>query len=345
MKRNSKSRSRAPEYQDYVEPDWQVRTAPDAAFMGDPAPWPEPEPAVPANGCRSLFSTAATIAAVAAFLGCLGFFFAFILVAKDMPSQEQLESAKVGQSTKIYDRNGGLLFEIFDPNSAAAGRKTNITPDRIPDVLRKATIATEDPNFYSNLGVDPYGVARAVYYDLRYGRTIVGGSTITQQLVKTAVLTPGRTWQRKIHEAILALLVTQRYSKDQILAYYLNAIFYGNLSYGIEAASQSYFNKDVSQLDLAEASLLAGLPQAPALYDPCDNPDAALERQKTVLELMQKQGYVDDAQAQAASAEMEQVLHSEEFSKRCNTSFTIKSPHFVEYVRQQLEQQYGPEVV
>ena len=268
-----------------------------------------------------------------------------IAVVASVPSADQLALLRLDQSTKIYDRNGGLLFEIFDPNSASGGRRTVIPPEKIPSVLKQATIATEDPSFYSNPGVDWLGIVRAIYYDIRYQRALVGGSTITQQLVKNTLLSPEPTIQRKLREAVLALAITQRYSKDQILALYMNTIFYGNLSYGIEAASMSYFKKDVGQLDLAEASLLAGLPQAPALYDPCSNPDAALERQKVVLDLMVKAGYVADQQASDAAAETDTTLHSDDFGNRCNAGIGIVAPHFVEYVRQQLEDRYGPDVV
>jgi 1A family penicillin-binding protein len=267
------------------------------------------------------------------------------LISADLPSADQLASVRLDQSTKIYDRNGGLLFEMFDQNSADAGRRTIVPPERLPLVLKQATIATEDPTFYSNEGVDPYAVLRAIYYDVRYQRTISGGSTITQQLVKKTLLSPEQTITRKIREAILAVEITRRYPKEQILAFYLNTIPYGNLSYGIQAASQSYFKKDVDKLDLAEASLLAGLPQAPALYDPCQDPDAALGRQRVVLDLMQKQSFIDSTQAEAATQEMDQVLHSDDFSKRCTAPTRLGAPHFVTYVRQLLEQQYGTEVV
>lgn len=261
--------------------------------------------------------------------------------AKDLPSADQLATINTDQSTKIYDRHGALLYEIVDPN---LGRHTIIPPDRIPLVLKQATLATEDPSFYTNPGVDWYGVARAIYYLARYQRPVSGASTITQQLIKTTLLSPEQTVERKIKEAILALEVTRRYPKDQILAFYLNTINYGNRSYGIQAASQSYFQKDVEQLDLAEASLLAGLPQLPAIYDPCINPDRALERQQVVLGLMIEQGFINRAQANAAIQEMQARLASEAFVTNCHTGISYsRAPHFVEYVRQELEAKYGPE--
>lgn len=261
--------------------------------------------------------------------------------ASELPPADKLATVNTEQSTKIYDRNGGLLYEIVDPN---LGRHTIIPPEKIPQVLKQATLATEDPTFYENPGVDWYGVARAIYYLVRYQRPVSGASTITQQLIKTALLSPEQTVERKIKEAILALEVTRRYSKDQILAFYLNTINFGNRSYGIQAAAQSYFQKDADKLDLAEASLLAGLPQLPAVYDPCINPDRALQRQQVVLGLMLEQGYINQAQANAASQEMTARLSSETFLNACKIGITYtRAPHFVEYVRQELEAKYGPE--
>src|SRR5438132_3761263 len=180
---------------------------------------------------------------------------------------------------------------------------------------------------------------------MRYGRPAVGGRTITQQLIKNSLLTPEQSFTRKIKEAILAVEVTRRYSKDEILAMYLNSNFYGNLAYGVQAAAQAYFNKDVSQLDLAEASLLAGIPQAPARYDPCADADSALERQQVVLKLMVAGGDISQAQADAAASEMQSRLNSPEFARQCNQTTSLKAPHWVNYVRAQLEQQFGPEVL
>lgn len=272
-------------------------------------------------------------------LALVGGVYAFY--AKDLPPAEQLATINTSQSTKIYDRNGGLLYEIVDPN---LGRHTIIPPEKIPQILKQATLATEDPSFYSNPGVDWYALARALYYLVRYQRPVSGASTITQQLMKTVFLSPEQTPERKIKEAILALEVTRRYSKDQILAFYLNTINYGNRSYGIQAAAQSYFGQDVDKLDLAQASLLAGLPQLPAIYDPCLNPDKALERQNVVLGLMMEQGFINTAQAGAASQEMVTYVSSDAFVNRCKAGLNYThAPHFVEYVRQELQAKYGPE--
>ena len=206
-------------------------------------------------------------------------------------------------STQIYDREGNLLNEIADPS---VGRRTLVRLDEISPFLVKATIATEDPNFYQHPGVDPVGMcARRVL--CRQASAMLssgpGGSTITQQLVKLTFLSPERTVTRKVKEAILAAEITRRYSKDTILQIYLNEIYYGNLAYGIEAASQTYFGKPAKDLTLAEAAMLAGLPQAPAYYDPYTSlweadgvtPGAVKRRQGAVLSLMVKNGDITAA--------------------------------------------------
>ncbi|MBI5305201.1 MAG: PBP1A family penicillin-binding protein [Chloroflexi bacterium] len=282
----------------------------------------------------------ALVVAVALVVGAVS---AYTYYARDLPPPEQLAARPIAQSTKLFDRNGELLYEIFDPNGA---RRTVVPSARIPLVLKQATIATEDKSFYTNPGVDWYGIARAAYYYIRYGRPVSGGgSTITQQLIKSALLTPEQTFERKIREAILALEVARKYSKEQILEWYLNTICYGNLACGIEAASDAYFGKRVQDLNLAEASLLAGLPQLPAVYDPCAHPDAALARQSDVLGLMVEQKYITPEQAASALAESRKTINSDVFDKRCDQGIGIKAPHFVVYVREELEKQYGPEVV
>ncbi len=287
-----------------------------------------------------LIMLSSSIIAMSALL-CLGLA-GYIALASTLPTAEQLGSVRIAQSTKIYDRNGNLLQEILDPNG---GRRTVVSSDQISSWIKKATIATEDPNFYSNPGIDPVGVARAIYYLARYQRVVTGGSTITQQLVKNVLLTPDVTLDRKVREAILSLEVARRYPKDQILAMYLNTVYYGNLSYGVQAAAQSYFHKDAKDLDLGEGALLAGLPQAPSAYDPCENPQAALDRQQTVLSFMVKRGYADQSQADAAATEMRARLLAPQFSKNCKAQPNVVAPHFINYVRQLLEQQYGPDEV
>jgi 1A family penicillin-binding protein len=260
--------------------------------------------------------------------------FGYVYIALQLPPPEELTSRAASfVSTRIYDRNGVLLYEIDDPRG---GRRTLAKLSEISPYLIQATIATEDANFYQHPGVDPMGLARAVYHAIKDREITVGGSTIPQQLVKLVFLSPERTIRRKIKEAVLAAEISRRYSKDQILEIYLNEIYYGNRAYGIEAAAEVYFGKRAADLTLAEAALLAGIPQAPAVYDPFTNPEAARERRSQVLRLMVKNGYITEAQAQAAEKEP---------LPTARVSLDLKAPHFVMYVRQQLEQRYGPEVL
>ncbi len=297
------------------------------------------------NGLWRLLTIGGVLGIILICLTFAGGAAVYAYFAATLPSADRLEGRVEAQSTKIMDRNGELLYEVFDLDSATGGRRTVVPIDKIPLVLKQATIATEDPTFYTNPGVDLRGILRAIYYDLWYGRIVMGGSTITQQLVKKTLLTPEVTIQRKIYEAILAYQVTQAYPKDKILEFYLNAIFYGNQAYGIEAAAQTYFNKHAQDLTLAEASLLAGVPQAPALYDPCTNVSATLGRQRTVLDLMIDAHYLSPVQADQAAAQADQELKSNTFKQRCARDVLVKAPHFVTYVRQLLENQYGTDVV
>ncbi len=255
----------------------------------------------------------------------------------DLPSLDQLYQRAAAPSTKILDRHGRLLYEIADPHR---GKHTPVKLDDVPLYCRQATVATEDANYYSHPGVDVIGILRAVWINLQGGEVLSGGSTITQQLARNLLLSPEeaaqRTLTRKLRESILAWRITQTYSKDDILALYLNEVYYGNLAYGIEAAAQTYFGKPVGQLDLAECALLAGLPQSPASYDPLTDLKAAQTRQAVVLDLMLKQNYITSDQAELAKAETPHFA---------STPFPIEAPHFVAYIRQWLEDRYGLEAI
>jgi 1A family penicillin-binding protein len=259
--------------------------------------------------------------------------------AKDLPDPGRIETDQEEfETTKIYDRTGQvLLYEIFDPR---LGDRTWVPLDQIPLYLRQATIAIEDRSFYENPGFDIRGFARALYYNLR-GGPIQGGSTITMQLIKNVLIPPEerykKLYSRKIKEFILALEISRRYSKDQILEWYLNSNFYGNLAYGVEAAAQVYFDKPVQELDLAECAMLAALPQYPAL-NPIDAPEQARKRQHLVLDAMMRQGYITVEEAVAAKYQKLDIKAREE-------RFDIIAPHFSIYVRKRLEEMFGPELV
>jgi 1A family penicillin-binding protein len=255
----------------------------------------------------------------------------------DLPSLDTLYQHAAATSTRIVDRNGKLLYEIADPHR---GKHTPVKLSDIPIYCQQATIATEDANYYSHPGVDVVGILRAVWINLQGGEVLSGGSTITQQLARNLLLSSEersqRTITRKLRESILAWRITQQFSKDDILALYLNEVYYGNLAYGIEAAAQTYFGKPIGQLDLAECTLLAGLPQSPAVYDPLIDLKAAQDRQATVLDLMLKQNTITPDQSELARLEL---LHF------ASVPFPIEAPHFVAYVRQWLEDRYGLEAI
>jgi 1A family penicillin-binding protein len=254
--------------------------------------------------------------------------------ASSLPSPQELHQRTTPfKSTKIYDRNGRLLFEIFDPTG---GRRTVVPYAQIPRAVIDSTVATEDATFFTNPGFSLVAIAKALYRDLRARDLTYGASGITQQLVKNLFLSRERTFSRKIKEAILAAEVTRRYSKEEILEIYLNEVYYGNLAYGIGAAAETYFGKRVSELDLAESALLAGMLQSPAIYDPYTDPPAVLTRRNTVLGLMREKGYITADEHRAAVARDVEVVPRQTI---------LEAPHMVVYVREQLEQAYGTEVL
>ncbi len=264
----------------------------------------------------------------------------YISLARTLPPPDELiDRANTFKTTIIYDREGNVIYEVFPPN---AGKRTLVPLADISPYLINATLAVEDPNFYRHPGVDPVGVARAVYYILRQNETRPGGSSIVQQLVKLTFLSSERTLSRKIKEAVLAIEITRRYPKDTILEIYLNHIFYGNLAYGAEAAAQTYFGKSASDLTLAEASLLAGIPQRPGDYDPYTHWNAVRSRQADVLRLMVEHGSITPEEATRAWLAFADVSADEVLAPR---HADFRYPHFVLMVRQELEATYGPEVV
>jgi membrane peptidoglycan carboxypeptidase len=238
---------------------------------------------------------------------------------------------------KIYDSTGILLDQLTDN-----GIHTTITYDQIAPVLRNATVATEDKNFWSNEGVDPLGIIRAFLTNLQDGRVVEGGSTISQQLIKNLIVGNAPTIVRKLEEIVLAPQLNSSYSKQDILAMYLNTIYYGHQAYGIDAAANVYFglrdtpdHAAASQLDLAQAAMLAGLPSNPALYDPVVNFQGATNRFEDVLSLMHDQGYITNIQRYDAMRE-EQGPHF--FSM--GAALVNRAPHFVNQVLDQLQQMF-----
>ena len=235
-------------------------------------------------------------------------------------------------TTKIVDRNGATITNLF----ADQNRQLVALAD-IPTTLREAVIATEDQRYYEHPGVDLLGLARAVVVDIKAGAQVQGGSTITQQYVKQAFVGDQMTLKRKISEALLAYKVEQQYSKDEILAMYLNAIYFGHGSYGVQTAAQTYFGKSVQQLTVPEAAVLAGVIKSPARYSPYLDPAAAKLRRDTVLGQMRDQGYLDPAAYAAAVATPIKTVGLKRAS--------AKAPYFVEYLKDQLVKLYGEDAV
>ncbi|EKD58443.1 MAG: 1A family penicillin-binding protein [uncultured bacterium] len=251
------------------------------------------------------------------------------------PAASQLAERKISQTSIIYDRTGEhVLYEMHGEEN----RKI-LDHDQIPDVARMATIATEDANFYEHIGIDPLSIARAVKVNIENNGIRQGGSTITQQLARSAFLTKERTLKRKFLEAIFALKIERHYSKDEILDQYLNEVPYGANAYGLETASETYFNKSAKDLTLDEAAFLAALPKAPSYYSPYNTHAGDTKaRQKYILERMGDLKLV-------SKAEVESALAIDTLFKIRKPSQPIVAPHFVFYVLEQLEEKYGKEFV
>jgi 1A family penicillin-binding protein len=262
----------------------------------------------------------------------------YVAIAAELPSPDALRAQSAGfVSTQIYDRNGHLLYEISDPSG---GRRILVPYEQISPHLINATVATEDARFWHHPGVDPIGIVRAIFQNVKGGGIVSGASTIPQILVRNVLLSPEerteQTLLRKVREAVLASEVSRRYSKREILEIYLNEVNFGNLAYGVEAAAETYFGKKAGDLTLAEAALLAGLPQAPAYWDPYANWEGAKRRQAVVLDLMVEASYISQAEADAAKAEPLNLQPRQ---------LDVKAPHFVTWVQQLLEQKYGADVL
>jgi penicillin-binding protein 1C len=270
---------------------------------------------------------------LALLLALAGGFYLF----RDLPALEDLPSRLHTPSIRIEDRYGRLLYEAIE---AQGGRNAVVSLDAVAPACQMATVATEDSRFYEHAGIDLAGVLRAAWINLRSGETLAGGSTITQQVARNLLLEAGeraqRSLRRKLREAALAWLLTRRFSKDEILALYLNQTYYGGMAYGIEAAAQTFFGKPAAELDLAECALLAGLPQAPALYNPFTDLQAARQRQSVVLRLMEQHGVIDAEQR--LLAEREPLVFTE-------TPYPIEAPHFVMMVRSAVDGLFTPQQV
>lgn len=254
-----------------------------------------------------------------------GVFYAFWYYGKDLPKFENLADYEPPIVSRVYAGDGQLIGEF------ASEKRVFVPYDRIPKRIIHAFIASEDQRFFSHSGIDPIGMLRAAWTTATTRRT-VGGSTITQQVAKNFLLTKDRTMERKIKEMILAWRIDKNLTKEQILELYMNQIFLGRRSFGVAAASQAYFGKDLRELTIAQAAFLAGLPQAPSRYDPTKAPKLALRRRNYVIGRMRIDGYITAAEAEAALKEPLKVLNQRPY---------IELNYFTEEVRRQMLEKYG----
>jgi penicillin-binding protein 1A len=267
----------------------------------------------------------------------------FILVAATLGGEaafgagcnlSSLQPVSVGQNSVVYAANGSELGVI-----PAERNRTPVAWRLISPWMPKATVAIEDRRFYEHGGIDPIGIARAVVADVRAGRIVQGGSTITQELVRNLYLSRAQTVQRKLTEACLAIKLGRHWSKQRILTAYMNEVYYGNHAYGIEAAAETYFSKQAAELTLDESAMLAGLPQAPSLYDPFVDPADALSRRDEVLHALLVNGDISRQQYDTARADRQLHLHP-------GTRYSaIHEPYFFGYVEDLLQQAYGTNTV
>jgi penicillin-binding protein 1C len=299
----------------------------------------------------SVFGFTAVLFLAAGFM-----LFEYFQIAANLPSVEDLKTRTAQfETTRIYDRSGSLLYEILDPN---AGRRTYTPLQRISPYMIAATIAAEDKNFFSHPGFDPMGILRAFTQNLTSGETVSGASTITQQLARMVLMTPEerseRSYLRKVREALLAVEITRRYSKEEILELFLNENSYGNLSYGVEAAAETYFKTSAEALTLDQAAFLAGIPQAPSVYDVYTDKETTFNRLRQVLTMLieasQEQNciFVGGGRAEVCVSPQEAV--DAWTAMQTTTVFyppdvNMRYPHWVNYIRQQLESMYDPQTI
>jgi penicillin-binding protein 1C len=309
-----------------------------------------------AGGCllRGLIIGLFTIVALGLILAAVGIY-EYYSIAATLPSVSDLQQrASQFETTHILDRNGDVLYEINDPN---AGRRTYVPLNEISPYLVAATLSTEDKDFYIHGGFDPLAIVRAFWQNITSGETVSGASTITQQLARALLFTPEergqRTYIRKVREALLSAEIERRYSKDEILELYLNEIYYGNLSYGVEAAAETYFGETAGRLNLAEAAFLAGLPQAPSVYDIYTNRDITMVRyQNVIMGMLALSGerhciYVSNAPDPVCVDGMTAAAAIQEIQNRTFTPPTtdMRYPHWVQYIRTLLEERFDPQTI
>ncbi len=250
----------------------------------------------------------------------------------DLPSIETLKNYKPSTITKIFSEDGEVIGEFFYE------KREVVSLDRIPNYLIQAFVAGEDARFFQHKGLDYLAILRALFRNIFSGEIVQGGSTITQQVVKSLLLSPEKSFARKIREAILAYKIEKYLTKEEILFLYLNQIYLGHGAYGVAAAAESYFGKTIEELNIAESAVLAGLPQAPSKNSPYQHPEQAKKRQVYILNRMAEEGFISSGEAIKA-AKTPYVIRIKE-----KPSFE-KAPHFVEYIRRYVEEKYGKDAL
>ncbi|HET6454804.1 MAG TPA: penicillin-binding protein 1A [Armatimonadota bacterium] len=259
---------------------------------------------------------------------------AFYSVAKMLPSSSDIAEYEPTEATKIISSDGVVLAEVYEEN------RELVPITDVPKDLQNGTVAIEDARFYKHPGVDPRGIVRAIYQNVRKGRRAQGGSTLTQQLARNIYLTREKKISRKLKEILLALELERNFTKEQILELYMNQVYYGSGSYGVQTASTVYFGKNVKDLSLAESALLAGLPQKPSSYSPYEDREAAHGRRNVVLDRMQELGYITAAQCEEAKKEPVKLA-----GLQPTGIARYKAPWFVTYVIKELTSKYGADLV
>ena len=292
---------------------------------------------------ENILKIIAKISSIGVFVVLIGSIFTlavFGYYSYQVPAPDKLTNRKIDQSTKIYDRNNVLLYEVYENKN-----RTIVDLDYVSPYVVYATLSAEDAEFYKHKGFDPLGILRGAVLSVA-GGGLQSGSTLTQQLTKNALLTNEQSITRKIKEFILSVQIENKYGKDAILSWYLNETPYGSTSYGIEEASRQYFGKSSSDLNLAESAFLAGLPQRPTAYSPFGaTPELGLSRQKYVLKLMKERGWLDKDGSRHKISDKEYTEAQNTELKFIADKTDIKAPHFVFYVLDKLYKKYGEEYV
>lgn len=277
---------------------------------------------------KILISTVMIFITVIVVFGILSYFY----FTYDLPSIETLKNYKPSTITRFFSEEGEVIGEFFSE------KREVVSLDRVPNHLVQAFVAGEDARFFQHKGLDYLAILRALFRNIFSGEIVQGGSTITQQVIKSLLLSPEKSFKRKIREAILAYRIEKYLSKEEILFLYLNQIYLGHGAYGVAAAAEQYFERPVEELNLAESTLLAGLPQAPSKYSPYHHPEQAKKRQIYILNRMVEEGFI-------SNSDLIKALQSPIKIKSKQNSFNEKAPHFIEYVRRYIEEKYGREAL